>query len=132
MGNGISGYSGEILDYLFKNQVIVRGNTIPITLIKKTDGVADPITGYEMWMTFASAVDCDLGDTILIESQIPIADALNGVFSGYITDDETHGLTVSTVYVSIKYIDPDGQSFIFDMGKYKVKPCVNPKRALVV
>ena len=130
-GNGVNEFSGKTLDQFIKNGVIVRSNTIPITLVYKEDGVAQPITGFELWVTISSAIDSSDGSTILLEKQIPIADATTGLFSGTITDDETFALLLGTTYVSLKLIDSSGQSFIIDMAKYKVLDCANPKRDIV-
>lgn len=126
--SGINGYNGEILDEFFNLGVIVRGNTVPLDLTL-SDGVTTDYTGFSMLMTFDTVITCEDTHTPDLEITVPLVDAANGVFSGYLTDDDAFNFAVGDINVSLKYIDSDGRAFILDMAKYKVVNCLNPKRA---
>lgn len=123
----INEFSNEALEVIFPNGNVVRGNTYPVTVTIKDDGVAHDITGYALYVSFHSTLTCE--DTPDVQADIPITDAAGGIFSGFVTDDDTYNLNAGNTYVSIKYIDDDGHTFIFDMAKIKVVNCVNSIRA---
>lgn len=127
--NGVNGFSGDALDEIFPNAVVVRGNTVPATFILTDEGTPIDITDYELYLSFSLALECADGTPPELESLIPVADAVNGVFSGFVADDDTFELAMGTIFVSVKYIDADGQTFITDMARYNVVNCINPKRA---
>lgn len=125
---GINGYSGDILSEFFNLGVIVRGNTVPLDLTLD-DGSTTDYTGFVMLMTFDTAITCEDGHVPELEITIPLVDAANGIFSGYLEDDDSFGLSPDEkINISLKYIDSDGRAFILDMSKYKVVNCINPRR----
>jgi len=125
--NGVNGYSGLTLDQFIQNSVIVRSDTIPVAVTYKEDGVIKDVTGFELWLTLVSSINSADPTKIILEKKIPITDAAGGAFSGSITDGETYALPLGSFTISMKIIDPLGQSFIIDMAKYKVLDCANPR-----
>lgn len=125
--SGINGYSGDILSEFFNLGVIVRGNTVLLDL-KLDDGSTTDYTDFSMIMTFDTVITCEDGHVPDLEIEIPLVDAANGIFSGYLEDDDSFGLAPGNINISLKYIDSDGRAFILDMDKYKVVNCINPRR----
>lgn len=126
--SGINGYSGDILSEFFNLGVVVRGNTVPLDLTLD-DGATTDYTGFSMIMTFDTVITCEDGHVPDLEIEIPLVDATNGIFSGYLEDDDSFSFAPGNINISLKYIDSDGRSFILDMDKYKVVSCINPRRA---
>lgn len=108
---GINGYIGLLKD-------ITKGNTVPITLTIKKNGVAENITGAKFYIT----MDKKLESLTVPEKEIIIlpTDAVNGVAVGEISDAETMSLDISSYFYAIKYITASGKTHIIDMGKIKV------------
>ncbi len=125
----VSGFGGELIGKLFPNGNVVRGNTYPITLSMTDAGLPRDVTDYELLVSFSTSLAQTDLDIPLLEKVIPVVgDPLNGEFSGFIEDDETFGLEAGSIYVSVKYINPAGQAYIYDITKMKVDNGVNPRR----
>ena len=106
-----------------------KGTTLQFTLnFFENDGVTPlDVTDWEVWLAFSKKKDCNAPE---LEIQIPLINALGGIFSGDITDTETFTLDGDKkYYASAKYIRNDGASFVFDKAKLKVYNCVNPRIA---
>ncbi len=127
---GVNGYSGDIIGYFFENENVQRGTTVPITLTLTVNNAPVDVAGYEMLLSFDEELASADADTPFLEVDIPISGvATDGTFSGDVTDEQTFSLPEGSVYISLKYIDASGKTFIKDMVKYAVVSCVNPKRA---
>jgi hypothetical protein len=125
---GLNGFNGAVLREIFPHGEITRGQTYPVTIILKENGTPVVVTGYQMLISFDDTLACVDGGTPLYVYEVPITDDQNGTFSGLIPDDATFGLPMGNIYVSIKYIDLAGNTFIQDMVRTKVSSCVNPTR----
>lgn len=121
---GMYGYTGDSFED------IVRGETIPFSFqfMKEDEVTPIVVTGWKVYISFTSEVNCDDAVSPDLEVVLLPQDADNGIISGYISDDETFSLPEGTIYGSIKWIEPDDRTYIIDMGKLKVYPCINPRR----
>jgi len=140
---GMNGYSGELLRQWFAPESEIDGvsfrsdgsvtktDTIPIWLQLQNDA-GDPlrdIANEKLVISFATSVSCLLANELSLEVEIsPSVPAIDAIFAGAISDDETFLLPVGIIYVSLKHIDANGVTNILDMCKTKVNACVSQRR----
>ena len=110
---GINGFSGETFTD------IVRGNTYPFTFTF-ADENSDPvdITDWAVYIAIKYSLDSTTSD---LEVSIPVTDAISGIATGFIEDDETLALTAGPAYISSYYIKDDGKTYIIDMARIRIK-----------
>ena len=113
---GMNNYSGELF------RCFTKGDTLPF---KFTFPAGYDITDCQVWVVFsdvkAESPATELTQNLL-EVQIPITDLPGGVFSGEVSDSETHGLPAGITYGQIKFISASGQTRIMDMCTLEVYP----------
>jgi len=136
----LPGYDGDMVNALTANEsgYIAKSDTRPVTVYMGADGSTldddglptprEDITGWLLYVAFYSGETCAAVDLIL-ESIISPQDAVNGIFSGDISDDETFSLPIGEIYVSIFTINNSGQKEIFDMAQIEITPCGSDRRA---
>ena len=135
----LPGYDGEMVNTLTANGsgYIAKSDTRPITFyqgaegsVLDADGLPIPredITGWLLYIAFYSGETCAAIDLVL-EVVISPQDALEGIFSGNISDDDTFLLPVGEIYVSMFTINAAGQKQIQDMAQIEITPCGSDRR----
>lgn len=118
---GINNYSGVIF------RCFTKGDSLPFQFtIQDDSGAVTDITGWQAFITMSDVVSCNeagcTADSQIIEVEIPITDAVNGVFSGSVSGAHTQSLACGLNYASAKYIDGDGLAHIIDMCVLEVYP----------
>lgn len=119
---GINNYLGTSF------RCFTKGDTLPFKFtFKNPDGSPIDVTGYQLWiyMSDKQAVPTtDPQTQNLVSVAIPITDAVNGVFSGTVTDTDTNTLPDGIAYAQAVYTNNAGESFIIDMAMLEVYPAV--------
>ena len=127
---GINNFQGKSF------RCFARGDTLPFYLeFRYTDGNPVDITGWRCIVAFTNSLSCSrpgCGDSSLVlEVDIPIHDAENGIFAGNVTNEHTKDIPCGLVYATIKYItapnmveaqNPDGSPMLNPDGS----PAFNP------
>jgi len=108
-----------------------RGTTLPFAFrfLESVDpDVPIDVTDWQVWISISYEMNSDVPD---VEVRIPIFNAAEGAFAGEISDDITYSLSESSiVYMSARYIRPDGATFVFDKAKVRVYDAVTSRREL--
>ena len=119
-----------------------RGDSLPFYLeFKYTDGTPVDLTGWKCFVAFSKTLSCERpgcsDSALVLEVNIPVYDAENGVFAGNVTNDHTKNIPCGLVYATIKYVtapydisipetENEGMSFILDMCQLEVFASVAP------
>jgi hypothetical protein len=113
-------------DYPSPLKDFIQGQTIPIVITRKVNGVVSDVTGYKGYVYFSKERNGGGDDDIEIELN-PTATPTDGILSGELTDTQTLAMDATTWYYSFRYINPSGQTFVPFIGKVKILEGINPR-----
>lgn len=131
---GINNYTGDVF------RCFTRGDTIPFKFtFRNSDGSPIDVTGWKVLISFGLSLSCNepgcSDPALVIEVEIPVVDAENGVFAGEVNQTQTQNIPCGLIYASAKYTTepigtpPDeepGNTHIIDMCQLEVYPNVSP------
>ncbi len=122
---GINNYDGSSF------RCFTRGDTLPFSFaFLDEDGEVVDVTDWHLYVSFSSALNCSdpgcSGSGLVVEVEIPVTDAVNGLFEGQINDEQTLSISCGLTYASIKYTNSNSHTHVIDMCQLEVYPNVNP------
>ncbi len=121
---GLDGHTGRLFS------TFTRGETLPFSfqILEEDEVTPINITGWRMYVAFNPVLNCADSPAPALEAVLLPQDAINGIFSGEISDDETFSLPAGAIYGEIRIVDNIGRAFVVDKAQLTVGGCINPRR----
>jgi len=133
MAEGLDGHAGDTFNDF------TRGETLQFTFFFEL-GEIDPVTeevtytpvdvtGWKVYISVTKKRTCEDITAPDLEVILLPQNAVEGIVSGFVTDDETFALPKGKYFASARYITPGGATYMIDKAqRVEVSACVTPRR----